>query len=724
LEYRGFSLTLPLYARVVNHVRHIFFYIRNHVSIYMRILSSITALTAFAATAMAVPALHRPITFTQPDGTQITVLLRGDERAHCYLSEDGYLLVNDNDAFYYGNVGASGQIERSDILAKQPALRTKADRAFLSNVDMDRVDATMRKMANASKYRIRTGMLPSPRQNAAGNADAEASHASYGKGLFPGTHFPVKGVQKGLVVLVQYKDVKFKLDDPYDYFSRLLNEEGFSDYNGTGSARDFFIDNSNGQFLPEFDVYGPITLSQNRSYYGGNDSSGSDKAPEKMAIEACQQLDASVDFSQYDRDGDGLIDNVYVFYAGGGEASGGGANTVWPHSWDVRYAGEKPYIFDGVQLANYACSNEWFSSGPDGIGTFVHEFSHVMGLPDLYATEYTDAFTPGEWCVMDQGSYNNNSRTPPAYGAFERNALGWCKPTVLTSEKAPHKLNNILETNEAYLIPTRSDNEFFLLENRQRTGWDSYIPGHGMLIWHIDYDEDTWNYNEANNNPNHQCVDIEEADGKQSYYNRDGDAFPGTAGVTSFTDSTNPGMLTWSGAKLYTPIVDITELDGVITFNVQSVEKPSTVVLNEVAPEDVTATTITISWSESPGASRYNVYVDAVDGEYSGKYKNGRNVGKKTSIEITDLQPGKEYLIYVVPITVSISPAQILFGEPSNTITARTLEDPAGISSVTADDTAHVEYYTLQGLRVDADRLTPGIYIMRRGSDTRKISIR
>ncbi len=688
----------------------------------MRFLALISSLAVFAGTALAVPALHRPITVTQPDGSTITVQLRGDERAHCYLSEDGYLLVNDNDAYYYGKVSAEGVIERSDLLARRPDKRTAADRAFLATVDMNLVDAAMRAVASESKYRLADDVR---RAKAAPSRAESADHPSYGKGLFPGTHFPTVGEQKGLVVLVEYKDAKFNLKDPHDYFSRLLNEENFSDYKATGSARDYYIENSNGMFMPQFDVYGPVTLSQNRSYYGGNDRDGNDKAPEKMAIEACQQLDASVDFSQYDRDGDGYIDNVYVFYAGQGEASGGSANTVWPHSWDVRYGSSVPYIFDGVQLANYACSNEWFSSGPDGIGTFVHEFSHVMGLPDIYSTVYNSSFTPGEWCVMDQGPYNNDSRTPPCYGAFERNALGWCKPRILDAPGS-YELNSIIDSNEAYLIPTSSANEFFLLENRQKTGWDSYIPGHGMLIWHIDYNANVWSSNEVNNTPKHQYVDIEEADGSQSEYSRAGDAFPGTSKVTSFTDSTNPSMLTWSGQKLNTPIVDIAERSGIITFRVESVEKPEkpeTMTLHDPEPDQVTSTSFTLTWDEVDGASYYVVHVDAVDGSYNGRYKN-RNVGKKTSVEITGLAPATEYTAYVVPVVTSVSTAQIIFGDPSNTITVRTLDDQAGIGSVVVDGDAPAEYYTLQGVRVPADRLTPGIYIVRQGASTRKVTIR
>jgi len=331
----------------------------------------------------AVPAKPGLITMIQPDGTEIQVRIIGDENAHYYLSEDGYLLVNDNNTFYYGNADASGNIVNSRIKAMPLASRSAEATGFLRTVNMEKVYAALQRR-DAARAKVRRSAVPQKSQI----------------GLFD-TGFPSKGEQKGLVVLVEYKDVKFTHNDPYSYFNRMLNEDGFSDYGGTGCAAEYFRECSDNQFRPKFDVYGPITLSQNMSYYGGNDYSGNDKNPQKMAIEACQQLDATVDFSEYDRDGDGFIDNVFIFYAGRGEASGGSSNTVWPHSWNVTAAEYTSYIFDGVQLDRYACSNEWEGSRPDGVGTFIHEFSHVMGLPDLYATSYTSAFTPGGWSVLD-----------------------------------------------------------------------------------------------------------------------------------------------------------------------------------------------------------------------------------------------------------------------------------------------------------------------------------
>lgn len=574
---------------------------------------------------LAVPAKPGLLTVRQSDGTEIKVRLVGDERAHYYLSEDGYLLINDNDTYYYGNTDADGKIVRSDIVARPEALRTVEARKYLESVDMDKVMKAMERRDASKSSRTQK------RKNV---------------GLFD-TGFPSMGDQKGLVILVEYKDVKFNLSDPYGYFNRMLNETGFNDYNGTGCAAEYFRECSMNQFRPQFDVYGPITLSQNMSYYGGNDYSGNDKNPQKMAIEACQQLDSTVDFSEYDRDGDGYIDNVFIFYAGRGEASGGSANTVWPHAWNVTSAEYTKYMFDGVQLDRYACSNEWTGSRPDGVGTFIHEFSHVMGLPDLYATQYTSAFTPGAWSVLDYGPYNNNGCTPPLYSIYERYSLGWIEPTVL-NEPDHITLQNIV-SNTGCIIPTDDNNEFFLLENRQQTGWDSYIPGHGMLVWHVDYEPSVWNQNVVNNTASHQYVDIEEADGTQSDYSRAGDAFPGTSGVTSFTDDTKPSMKTWAGKRLNLPITDISENNGVITFNIAGgAIVPQATVAEEAT--DVTPTSFTANWQKTENATNYYISVYTRDANnkitYLDEY-NKRDAGDNTSTEVTGLTPQTTYY-YVV----------------------------------------------------------------------------
>lgn len=568
----------------------------------------------------AVPAKPGLITMKQADGTEIKVRIVGDEFHHYYLSEDGYLLVNKGETFFYGNIDSKGDVVSSQIAAMPAAKRTEKAKAYLKSVDMKKVFATMDTKA----------------------AGRRAASPQKAVGLFD-TGFPSKGVQKGLVVLVEYKDTKFSLSEPYDYFNRMLNENGFSDYGATGCAAEYFRVSSMNQFLPEFDVFGPITLSQNMSYYGGNDWSGNDKNPERMVIEACQQLDATVDFSNYDRDGDGYIDNVFVFYAGRGEASGGAANTVWPHSWNVTSATSIPYIFDGVQLDRYACSNEWEGSRPDGVGTFIHEFSHVLGLPDLYATSYTSAFTPGAWSVLDYGPYNNGGCTPPLYSVYERYSLGWMQPTLIDGPK--NVTLGEISGNNGCIIKTEKENEFFLLENRQQKGWDVYIPGHGMLVWHVDFNEDVWMQNTVNNSASHQYVDLEEADGTQNEYSRAGDAFPGTSHVTSFTDDTKPSMKSWSGHRQNLPITEITETGGVITFKVAGgATVPQTPVAEEAT--NVTPNSFTANWQVAENATHYYISVYTKETGNAVTYLSGynkRNVGNKTSAEVTGLMPLTTY---------------------------------------------------------------------------------
>ena len=515
--------------------------------IYFSLLAASMALAA-----SAVPAKRGVHNMPQPDGTYLPVLLVGDEHRHIYLTPDSLPITSGTDGFMeYARLDAGGCfLEATGVRATaDAALRTPAERALIASID-----------ARATRHAI---LSPSRK------ASPRRAIAQSGLGLFADNAFPKKGDVKALVILVEYSDVQFTTPNPAQYFSDMLMKEGFDEYGGTGSARDYFVENSMGQFRPEFDCYGPVTLPQKRSYYGGNNSWDEDKAPEDMIIHAVKILDPDVDFSQYDTDGDGWVDNVYVFYAGLGEASGGSADTVWPHSYNIYYGAGKNCTADGVRFDYYACSNEWEGSRPDGIGTFVHEFSHVMGLPDLYSTETQSTVTPDSYSVLDYGPYNNNGRTPPAYSAFERNALGWNEPVVLDGP-ASVSLEHILDSNTSYLIPTEKDTEFFLLENRQQTGWDEFIPGHGMLVWHIDYEPSLWRENSVNNTRSHQYVDIVEACGSansNSTTTMRGYPFPGSRSKTSFTSATTPALKSWAGNAIDMPITNIKETSGVITFD-------------------------------------------------------------------------------------------------------------------------------------------------------------
>ncbi len=516
----------------------------------LRLTAAGALVLAAATTAQAKPAYRGNNPVTQPDGTTLITRLTGDERAHMTFTEDGIPLAYDDELGYvYADFTANGELVPTGMTAHNAANRNAAEIETVSKIDLAALPAVMEKArANNTRRKAQPARTPGVDQ---------------GYGLCFSS-FPSKGVQKGLAILVEYTDVKFNVkndeeykyekysnsDDPvYDYWNDLLNKEGFDTFGATGSARDWFHLNSAGpdgtpQFSPEFDLYGPVTLPQSMSYYGRNSGLyGDEKHAHEMVMHACTILDDEIDFAEYDRDGDGYVDNVYIFYAGYGEADGGGTMTVWPHSWDLRYAGAT-FELDGVIFDHYACSNEVsripisevaVKSVPDGIGTFVHEFSHVLGLPDLYETNYTlkGSYTPGEYSVLDYGPYNNNGLTPPNYSAYERWALGWLTPEKYKAD-GNYSLGNLADTNHAFVVPTEKETEYYLVENRQHTGWDEYIPGHGMLIWHVDYDENIFEQNVVNNQPSHQYVDLIEANNNQNIWAAAGHPFPGTANVTAY----------------------------------------------------------------------------------------------------------------------------------------------------------------------------------------------
>lgn len=527
-----------------------------------RILLSIFA-SGICAAAMAVPAKSGFVAYTQPDGSVVNIRIVGDEHGHMAYSENGKLLIEVGAHLEYASFDDNGFPVASGIMASS-ANESKVSRLNIQTQEGIEKWASM--MTSNRNMRLEKLMEKSALRIAAPCAEEDTSVVPPNFGRFD-TSFPVIGEQKGLVILVEYDDIKFKYGD-YDYFNRMLNEEGFSDYGSLGSARDWFVLNSGGNFLPDFDVYGPVALPNNRAYYGGNDAFGNDKRPHEMAIDACNILDEEVDFSQYDRDGDGVIDNVFIFYAGKGEHDSNIANTVWPHSWDISLAlPNEEFIFDGVKLDRYACTCEYPSGykRPDGIGTFVHEFSHVMGLPDLYATSYTGSFTPGEWSVLDQGPYNNDRLTPPNYSSFEKNALGWLE--FIPMGEGRIEIPDLSSTNVAYVLPTEDSKEFYFFENRQQHGNDEFIPGHGMLVWHVDYDAKVWEKNTVNNKSNHQHVDLIEADNVKSASTRAADAFPGPKNVISFGFETKPQLASWEKKRLAFDIEDIEESeDGLISF--------------------------------------------------------------------------------------------------------------------------------------------------------------
>lgn len=502
---------------------------------------------------LAISASPYPVKITQPDGTELTIKLCGDEYHHYRTTLDGYLILpNTKGVFTYAVRDNDGTFHFSNVKATEIEKRSIKEKKFIKTLTRDINFRETNNLRRASK---------APAINLAPTAQKS---------------YPLTGSPKSLVILVNFSENRFTVSNPQSAFTNLLNLDNYSANGGTGSARDYFRSASNGVFSPQFDVVGPYTLPQTMAFYGANDANGNDKNPQQMVVDACRlAFNAGINFSQYDTDNNGNIDNVFIYYAGNNEAEHASANTIWPHRWSLSSAGisVSDRTFDGKIVNDYACTSELRAAAGSnmcGIGTFCHEFGHVLGLPDYYATNGATHHTLSYWNIMDAGAYLNDGNTPPTYSAYDRFYLDWLKPTELKSAQNV-TLQSLTSSNTAYIITLNGNHnlvgsspnpqEFFTLENRQKTGWDAYLPGHGLLITRINYNSSTWYNNTPNNNPGSMGVDIIEADGIPSVNNLSGDAFPGADLKIRYSPALS------SGTKLDKPISSIKETNGIISFN-------------------------------------------------------------------------------------------------------------------------------------------------------------
>lgn len=466
-----------------------------------RLLTALCALILSVSSLWAVPARPGWQTKTQPDGTPIVVQLMGDEFGHYWMTKDGKIAEPQEDGTFV--------VTDEDIpTGEQMAKRRMASKRFPKNAKM-----------------VGAGYMPT----------------------------------RALFILVSFSDQTFKSTSETYYKSKLGDKT-----DGAMSMYNYLKLQSNGQYAPPVDVYGPYTLSNTYATYGANNDSGDDVNPAQMIVDACKAADNDIDFSQYDGNNDGKVDNVYVLYAGKGEADGGAASTVWPHQWDIYYGGLSLKL-DGKNIRNYACSAELNGSGKCAMGTPLHEFGHVIGLPDYYdtkyaSTNYSESRTPGQWSIMDGGSYNNDGNTPPNYSIFDKYYLGWETPKFLAKDEAK---NVTLTTawDDAYQITggtsrvaatATSPATVYYIENRQKSGWDEYLPGHGMIVWQVKYNSTAWNNNTLNNTGGSPRYTVLSASGDPKNIGKNTDPFPGTSRVKSCTPVTGCAMteITESGRNI------------------------------------------------------------------------------------------------------------------------------------------------------------------------------
>ena len=540
----------------------------------MKKIITSTVLSFIVAMALAIPAKRNWITVTQSDGTTLKVCLTGDEHMHFYVTSDNVPLYKDaENRFCYLKI-EDGKLVSSNILAHEAERRTAKESTAIT--DITNISAYAEK-----KLTTRNANTMKEIKRLPGKDD---------KSVF-------QGKKKAPVILAYFSDKSFSKDDESikAFYNDVLNKEGFSQYGAAGSVHDYFSVMSRGAFDLSFDVIGPVKVSKSATYYGGPSAimGGTDHIGE-FITEAIKNADAQydIDWTKYDWDGDGEVEQVFVLYAGYGQATGGPTGTIWPNAWTLDEAlqnsdGNGGFSIDGVFINQYACSNElYLDSGtvPMGLGVFCHEFSHCMGLPDMYDTNYGSTPTMGDWDLLAGGSYNGPHGIgwcPAGWTSYERAYAGWLELTELKAGDIIKGMTSLEEADgKAYVI--YNDNhkdEYYLLENHKGMGWDKYTPENGLLIIHVDYDKDLFDNNIVNSKG-----EFTPAEGYDRYFTNDHprmapfsrvrsiqndtyfytypmDAPRGV--VDSLTDTSKPA------AELYNALADGSKLMGKPVYNIE-----------------------------------------------------------------------------------------------------------------------------------------------------------
>lgn len=534
---------------------------------------------------LAVPAYPKPVKVKQPDGTFVTLQMRGDEYLNYVMTEDGYTVVQDDHGFWtYASQQDDGTLVSTGVVAHDSEERTASEWDFVKSTPKGLVPKMSERMVKMRQDNYLRCVKMQQQRRA---------------GLFDFSNF------RGLVILVEFNDMPFRYgDETYEIMNDIINKENYKGDSRTnykddyfdapfvGSVFDYFRDNSNGLFRPKFDIVGPVKV--NRSQYFSNKHENF----QTLAKEVLDLADPLVDFSNYDLNEDGKVDLVYFIFSGYGSNIGGNdPRLIWPHR-HVLYESTTPegYITeyirkDGVILWDYACSTEMMYSESlpmlSGIGTICHEFSHVLGLPDFYDTDNEGSGglseTPGDWSLMASGSYVGYGRAPSAYSLFERYLVGFIPQPKILETEGTYSIHDI-STNEGFFLNSPNYNEYFVIENRQKKGWNAFMPGHGMMVYRVDLSNpQLWTKNVVNTDPNNMHYQLLFANGfkgETSSY----DPFPGKGNVRVLLNNSSPAnLLTNNGNPCDFVITHIAENDGVISFKLEKADLFESNVVPDIA---------------------------------------------------------------------------------------------------------------------------------------------
>ncbi|MCI1778675.1 MAG: M6 family metalloprotease domain-containing protein [Bacteroidales bacterium] len=514
------------------------------------IISLLSCISAFAT--RGIPGF---VKLRQPDGSLVQARICGDEHLHYIKLKNGYLAAFGGDGYlYYANFDSGKLHITSSRISENPG-----------NVEGSATSVPSAVLYNAESARRALNSF--------------ARNSFTGESLVKTVMYGASPEIRSIVISVEFSDVKFTTADVEDKIYRYLNEKGYSDDGASGSLSDYLYDNFGGRCSFVFDVAPKVSLDHPEAYY--EEASG-DAGDNTLALlkDACSAaVSEGVDFSNYDCNGDGFADNVEIIFAGYNSAEGGGSGTIWPQYCDIS---SKHINFGGVYIAGYTCTSEL--SGNEGgnfasIGMICHEFSHALGLPDMYDTNYeTGGESNGLWgslSVMDEGNFLNGGRTPPYYTSIEREILGIYEEEILKADTS-YFLPEISCADKIFRLPSTVNNEYFLLECRCATGWDSYIGGSGMVVYHVDKSLNVyggmtslsrWNYNNINAYSEHPCACVVCASGDVSAEDLSCLFYPGASGNTSLDDKSKPILEDWKERFLGVGIENIYFSGKDISFN-------------------------------------------------------------------------------------------------------------------------------------------------------------
>lgn len=684
------------------------------------------AMLALPLLASARPADPRPIKVVNPDGTEIEIRRVGDER------------------FSYVTDATGEKILQNDVkLGWTPVIKDGVELiATPENIEL------LYQTEMQARY---------SRAYAPGDKQFMAALDSDGRTVFPTNSKDIHG----LVVLCSFEGKDFTIENPVQAFSDLLNKKGYNEAGAIGSAADYFEKVSDGKFRPTFDIYPEVVkLPKTSAYYvGDTPTSKYDNWHEALQY-IYEQIDPNLNFADYDYDNDGVVDSVYFIYAGYGMADAPFSDVIWPHQSDLTYLN---IVRDGKKLGPYACSNElrgnqhvytdaagnitYADNVIDGIGAFCHEFGHVIGLPDLYRTDGVLAkYTPGAWSIMDQGSYNGDSMVPPLYSAYERYLCNWLDFEIAEAGKE-YTLGSLDSNPRGIRINVMRDNgsvsknEYIVLESRCKTGYDLFVPGEGLVIWHLDYNKSAWNGNTLNNRSERPRCTVVTPDG-----NVRNAAFPGVTGEYTFLSADfKPLLYMQSSTKNPKPTLPI----YITNISYSDVSKTSKFEYNKVteAPEldcvlsdepymNLGRTTVTLEWSAVPDATQYLLTVTRFDPNTQRDIVvagfDELSVGNitKATVSVPSSAKDQEFTAYVRPFTIlpAMNTSNIVKFTPSQLAGIDEIKNNAsaavfgGVGEIIAPDNA--EIYTTSGVRCDKTGLAAGIYIVRVDGETVKVIVK